>query len=146
MSIPTITTGQPAPNKEAAMGQAIPHQHPAVVLRSHYVHLRAMLAIAIIAVIGLTVAVVVLATNDGATTSTRSAANGLSEPISTQLRLPSHARDHGGTPVPDLRFAPLPNGRRYDGGPEEGSRGIATSNPTPGHRYDCGPDEGSRGH
>ena len=43
------------------MNQAIPTQHPAVVLRSHYLHLRTLLAIATIAVVGLTVAVVVLA-------------------------------------------------------------------------------------
>jgi hypothetical protein len=59
-----------------------------------------MLAVAMIAVIGLTVAVVVLANNDGATTGTSSAANGLSEPIGTQLRPPSHARDYGGTRCP----------------------------------------------
>jgi hypothetical protein len=40
-------------------------QHPAVVLRSHYVHLRVLLAVAAIAVVCLSVAVVVLATEDG---------------------------------------------------------------------------------
>jgi hypothetical protein len=39
-------------------------QHPAVVLRSHYVHLRALLAIAAIAVVCLSAAVVVLATDN----------------------------------------------------------------------------------
>jgi hypothetical protein len=43
------------------MNQAIPTQHPAVVLRSHYLHLRTLLAIATIAIVGLTIAVVVLA-------------------------------------------------------------------------------------
>ena len=46
------------------MSQAIPAQHPAVVLRSHYNHLRALLAVAIIAIAGLSAAVVILATND----------------------------------------------------------------------------------
>ena len=46
------------------MGKAIPAQHPAVVLRSHYNHLRALLAAAIIAIAGLSAAVVILATND----------------------------------------------------------------------------------
>jgi hypothetical protein len=46
------------------MSDAIPAQHPAVVLRSHYVHLRMLLAITMIALVGLTVAVVILATND----------------------------------------------------------------------------------
>jgi hypothetical protein len=47
------------------MAQTVPSQHPAVVLRSHYRHLRALLAIAMIALVGMTVAVVVLATDDG---------------------------------------------------------------------------------
>jgi hypothetical protein len=51
------------------MAQAIPAQHPAVVLRSHYNHLRALLAVAIIAITGLSAAVVILATNDQTTTS-----------------------------------------------------------------------------
>jgi hypothetical protein len=46
---------------EALMGQAIPRQDPAVVLRSHFNHLRALLAIALVAVAGLTVALVILA-------------------------------------------------------------------------------------
>ena len=36
------------------MGNAVPTQHPAVVLRSHFNQLRALLAVALIAVIGLT--------------------------------------------------------------------------------------------
>jgi len=79
------------------MGNPIPAQHPAVVLRSHYRQLRALLAIAMIAVVGLTAAVVILATNDDRDTGTASA---------TQVT------------------APTPTGStRYDGGPEEGSRG-----------------------
>ena len=69
------------------MDQAIPTQHPAVVLRSHYNHLRALLAAALIALVGLTVAVVILATNDdGASTSSAPAATAV------DFRLPSHAR------------------------------------------------------
>jgi hypothetical protein len=59
--------------QEAVMGQAIPRQHPAVVLRSHFNQLRALLAVAIVAVVGLTAAVVILATNDDASTSGGSA-------------------------------------------------------------------------
>jgi len=55
------------------MAQAVPTQHPAVVLRSHYNHLRALLAVTIIAVAGLTAAVVILATSDQTTTSNGSA-------------------------------------------------------------------------
>jgi hypothetical protein len=49
------------------MPQTVPKQHPAVVLRSHYRQLRALLAIAMIAVVGLSLAVVLLATDDGGT-------------------------------------------------------------------------------
>jgi hypothetical protein len=51
------------------MSQAVPSQHPAVVLRSHFNLLRALLAVALIAVIGLTVAVVILADGDQSATS-----------------------------------------------------------------------------
>jgi hypothetical protein len=43
------------------MGQAIPRQNPAVVLRSHFNQVRALLATALVAVAGLTAAVVILA-------------------------------------------------------------------------------------
>ena len=105
------------------MGQAVPGQHPAVVLRSHYTHLRALLAIAMIAVIGLSIAVVILAANDGSSRGTTPATTVRGD---SAFRVPSHARVHGGAPVPDLHVAPLPNGQRYDGGPDEGTRG-------PGH-------------
>jgi hypothetical protein len=120
------------------MGQAIPRQHPAVVLRSHYNQLRALLAVAMIALAGLTAAVVILAVDDDRDTSTSTA-----------------------TPV----SAPSPAGStRYDGGPEEGSRGAVSPQPRvtqdqafpglareasdaqpDGRRYDGGPEEGSRG-
>jgi len=102
------------------MSHSLSPQHPAVVLRSHYVHLRALLAIAMIAVVGLTVAVVILATRDAGSTSPNSAAR-----VSTP--------------------APAAPGQRYDGGPEEGTRGLAPSNSTPSAaiRYDGGPEEGS---
>lgn len=50
------------------MSQPLSSPHPAVVLSSRYKQLRALLAVAIIAVVGLTVAVVVLATQDDAAT------------------------------------------------------------------------------
>jgi hypothetical protein len=97
------------------MGKAIPSQHPAVVLRSHYRQLRALLAVAMIAVVGLTAAVVILA-DDDRDTSAGSA---------TQVSSPSPA---GST--------------RYDGGPEEGTRGVVPAR-QPGVRYDGGPEEGT---
>jgi hypothetical protein len=45
------------------MGHAMPGQHPAVVLRSRYRLVRALLVVAAIAVVALTVAVVILATD-----------------------------------------------------------------------------------
>src|ERR687896_434770 len=138
------------------MGKAIPAQHPAVVLRSQYRHLRALLAIAMIAVVGLSAAVVILATDDDRDTSAGSA---------TQVSAPAptgNTRYDGGpeegTAALTQRSAPAtfdpnsiksPPGARYDGGPEEGTRGAlsskASSNAVPGTRYDGGPEEGSRG-
>jgi hypothetical protein len=98
------------------MAQAVPTQHPAVVLRSHFNQLRALLAIAMIAVVGLAAAVVILANDeDGATTADSTA----------QVSAPS------------------PTGNtRYDGGPEEGTRGVVRAQ-QPGVRYDGGPEEGT---
>jgi cell division protein FtsN len=55
------------------MSHTVPSQHPAVVLRSNYQHVRAFLAIAIAVILGLTVAVAVLATSSNhATLATQS--------------------------------------------------------------------------
>ena len=134
------------------MGQAIPTQHPAVVLRSHYNHLRALLAITMIAVAGLTAAVVILAADNDVDTSAGSA---------TQVSAPSPAGstryDGGpeeGTAALTRRSAPATfdlnsikssPSARYDGGPEEGTRGPLTAPTSPSTRYDGGPEEGSRG-
>lgn len=98
------------------MSPTIPSQHPAVVLRSHYQHVRAMLAIAMIAVVGLTAALVVVATDGDSPRVTRSSA-----PAATSSQ---------------------PGDVRYDGGPEEGTRGVRSPSPS-GLRYDGGPEEGS---
>jgi hypothetical protein len=45
------------------MSNSVSAQHPAVVLRSSYEHVRALLAIATVAIVGLTIAVTVLAIN-----------------------------------------------------------------------------------
>jgi hypothetical protein len=52
------------------MSHTVPSQHPAVVLRSSYQHLRALLAVAIAVILGLTIAVVVLATSNSSNRST----------------------------------------------------------------------------
>jgi hypothetical protein len=118
------------------MGNAIPARHPAVVLRSHYRQLRALLAIAMIAVVGLTAAVVILATNDDRDTGAVSA---------TQVTAPSPTGDDGSRGIVPAQ----PRNTRYDGGPEEGSRGaVGSGTPStavPSNRYDGGPEEGTRG-
>jgi hypothetical protein len=105
------------------MSHPISPQHPAVVLRSHYVHVRALLTVAMIAVIGLTVAVVILATSIGGTPAT-------------------HAAPAAPPVASTVDDAP---GVRYDGGPDEGTRGVGTVRPPSHIRYDGGPEEGSVG-
>ena len=81
------------------MEQAFPGQSPAVVLRSRYALVRALLGIALVAVVALTTAVVVLA-NDG------------NEVSGTSSATPIHSIEYGGfnpnTGRPDS--APLPRG------------------------------------
>lgn len=80
------------------MPETVPTQHPAVVLRSHYRQLLALLAIAMITVVGLSISVVLLATDDGGT-DTRSA---------TPVSAPTESAD-------GPRYIHSP-GQRYDGG------------------------------
>ena len=82
------------------MGKAVPEQHPAVVLRSHYNHLRALLIAALIAVLGLAGAVVIVANDDDTVVSTS-------------------------TPAIESGSTPDTAAPRYDGGPNEGSADIA---------------------
>lgn len=128
------------------MDKAIPTQHPAVVLRSHYRQLRALLAIAMIAVVGLTAAVVMLANDDGQVTGTSSA--DAIESIDYAGFNPATGRPDT-APLPHQARVAQPPSTRYDGGPEEGTRGAlspgAASRAAPGTRYDGGPEEGSRG-
>ena len=154
------------------MSTAIPSQHPAVVLRSQYNHLRNLLAIAMIAVVGLSVAVVVVSSDDAPSTSdviatgkfapaknpsgttrydggpeegTRGAASVSSAPVSTVAPPPSSIAASSQAEYEALRKA-LPT-TRYDGGPEEGTRGV-TSAPSvaaqANTRFDGGPEEGTR--
>jgi hypothetical protein len=129
------------------MGQPIPAQHPSVVLRSQFNLVRTLLAIAMVAVLALATVVVILA-NDEDQVSGGAASAGA---------IPSRGTNYGGfnpaTGRPDAAPLPrsepqLPAGTRYDGGPEEGTRGGATSvqpQTAPGARYDGGPEEGTRG-
>ena len=98
----------------------ISEQHPAVVLRSRYRNLRALLAVAMIAVVSLAAAVVVLAVDED------SSGTVTLQPVSAQPQ----------TAGPEVR---------YDGGPEEGTRGPSAAPTSPDVRYDGGPEEGTRG-
>jgi hypothetical protein len=126
------------------MGNAIPTRHPAVVLRSHYRQVRALLAVTMIAVVGLTTAVVILATNDDRGTGAGSAAQVIA-PTPTDSTRDDDGREQGSRGVVGAQ----PPSARYDGGPEEGTRGAlssgAPSSSAPRHRYDGGPEEGTRG-
>ena len=103
------------------MGQPIPAQHPSVVLRSHFKLVRTLLILAMGALVALTAAVVILANDED---QVNSAAVSKSAPAQQQL----------------------PAGTRFDGGPDEGTRGLAAQRQLPvGTRFDGGPDEGSRG-
>ena len=104
------------------MGQVIPRQHPAVVLRSQYKAVLAMLCVAVVAIVALAATLVIVAGDDNDTA------------ISAQ---PSAQQEQV-----------LPPGTRFDGGPDEGTRGIQAAPPAelaPGTRFDGGPDEGTRG-
>jgi hypothetical protein len=163
------------------MGHAIPKQHPAVVLRSHFNLVRALLGVAMVALVGLAIALVIVASDGEELTGTTSAksiesinyggfnpATGRPEsaPLPAESApLPAYPSPEGINPgtgsersysgsVPTRKLdgatdgrstSPVAPGTRYDGGPEEGSRGPLTSPVAPGTRYDGGPEEGSRG-
>ncbi len=104
------------------MGQVIPRQHPAVVLRSQYKTVLALLCAAVVAIVALAAAVVIVANDDN--------------DVSISAQPNTHQQQI------------LPPGTRLDGGPDEGTRGIqvAPAEPLPpGTRFDGGPDEGTRG-
>jgi hypothetical protein len=133
-------------HQEAVMGKAIPSQHPAVVLRSHFNFVRNLLAVAMIAVIGLSAAVVIVANDSDEVASTTSARP--IESINYGGFNPATGRpDSAPSVAQQAQAQALPNGTRYDGGPDEGTRGMTQqrSVPAPGTRYDGGPEEGSRG-
>jgi hypothetical protein len=65
------------------MEQAIPGQPAAVVPRSHYTLVRALLGMAVAAIVALSIAVAVLASDDGDTAETNTAK-------------PSHSIEYGG--------------------------------------------------
>jgi hypothetical protein len=104
------------------MGQPIPARHPSVVLRSHFNLVRALLIVAMAALLASAAAVVILANDED---QVNSAAVSKSAPAAQQQ---------------------LPAGTRFDGGPDEGTRGLAAQPQSPvTTRFDGGPEEGTRG-
>ncbi len=96
------------------MGQAIPAKPPTVVRQNP---MRALVAFVALAVAGIAVTAVILANNNQSTTDANVASRG---------------------PAP----AQTTVGQRYDGGPEEGTRGVVQTQ-RPAARYDGGPEEGT---
>ena len=116
------------------MGQVIPSQHPAVVLKSHYKVVRALLAAALVAIVALAATVVILANDDDQVS------------VGTSTAQPIESINYGDfNPATGVPQQELPAGTRFDGGPDEGTRGIQPATPAPGTRFDGGPDEGTRG-
>jgi hypothetical protein len=102
------------------MGQVIPRQHPEVVLRSHFNAVRALLCVALVAIVALATTVVIVANDDND-----------AAPVSAQPKAQEQQV--------------IPPGTRFDGGPDEGTRGPQAYPAAPGTRFDGGPDEGTRG-
>src|SRR5215218_10767052 len=119
--------GGPPLHKEAVMGQPIPAQHPSVVLRSHFKLVKALLAVALAAVVALSAAVVIVANDDDQLSGNTSSAT------------PVGSINYGGfnpaTGRPDSVQQSLPPGTRFDGGPDEGTRGIQPQTVAPGTRF-----------
>jgi hypothetical protein len=148
------------------MGQAVPTQHAAgapVAIPSNHNLLRALLAFAAIAIVGLTVAVVILANDGDEVTGTSSAVPseairyGGFNPATGRPDAAPMPREQGGYEQQLRRYGFTPRqaelealpGTRYDGGPEAGAPGIvrfapALTSPLVS-RYDGGPEEGTRG-
>ena len=100
------------------MGQVIPRQHPAVVLKSHYKAVRALLAAALVAIVALAAAVVILANDDNVKVSAQP--NAHQQQIAA-ARHPLRRRSRRGHPRHRGRAAAPPPGTRFDGGPDEGT-------------------------
>jgi hypothetical protein len=111
------------------MGQAIARHQPAVVLRSQFNQLRALLAIALVAVAGLTVAVVILSNDADEVSSTSSAqpiesinyGSGSVNPSTGYPTVPAPHREHA--------LQNRIDGTRFDSGPEEGTADVTPAQP-----------------
>jgi len=121
------------------MGQPIPAQHPSVVLRSHFNRLKALLAVALAAVIALGAAVVIVANDDDQLSGGTTAA----KPIESI----NYSGFNPATGSPDtVQRQSLPPGTRFDGGPDEGTRGPRSYYESPNARssYQPAPADGTK--
>jgi hypothetical protein len=103
------------------MAHPIPASHAAVALRPNRRLDRTLLIIALAAILALTAAVVIATNDTNQVNPATKAAPAVQQQPQTQA------------------------GTRYDGGPDEGTRGAVFSPPAAGSRYDGGPEEGTRG-
>jgi hypothetical protein len=103
------------------MAHPIPAPHASVALRPHAKLDRRLLIIAMAAIVALSAALVIVANHDDQVISATKATPAVQQQPQTSA------------------------GTRYDGGPEEGTRGAVISPPAAGSRYDGGPEEGSSG-
>jgi hypothetical protein len=74
--------------QEAVMSKTVPAQHPAVVLRSQYRQLRSLLAVLMVAVVGLTATVLVMTVDENQTATTATSTH----PATVQLDDPFQGR------------------------------------------------------
>ena len=105
------------------MGHPMPAQHTPVVVRPHFNPRQTLLAFAMAAVLALGAGVAILADDADQVASTNRLA-----------------------PAVQQSQPQLPAGTRFDGGPDEGTRGLAAQPQAPVvTRFDGGPEEGTRG-
>ena len=104
------------------MPQAVPTQHPAVVLRSHFKLVRALLAVAMFAVVGLSIALVIVANDQDQITGSSAVRpaesiryGGFNPATGRPESAPLARREH---PLQSN----LVTGSRYDGGTKEGAK------------------------
>ncbi len=109
------------------MGQPVPAQHPSVVLRSHFNLVRTLLIIAMAAVCALAAVVVILANDDNeSSTAGKAPGRAATDPEPGAGRHHSlRRRPRRGHPRSGIAARSSAAGTRFDGGPDEGSRGPA---------------------
>jgi len=123
------------------MGHPMPAQHTSVIFRPRFNPGQTLLALAMAAVVALAAGAVILTSDADRVASTNRAAPAVQQVQQPQAQAGTR---YDGGPEEGTRgaIATSPQSARYDGGPEEGTRGAIAS---PAARYDGGPEEGTRG-